>query len=59
MCICVCQLREAVSLLYQTCQADLYLRSQWKPGTPPSADLALAICASMRREGFLPATLGD
>jgi hypothetical protein len=53
------QLREAVSLLHQTCQADLRLRSQWKPGAPPSADLALAICASMRREGFLPATLGD
>jgi hypothetical protein len=53
------QLYEALSLLHQTCQADLRLRSQWNPGTPPSADLALAICASMRREGFLPAPPGD
>ena len=53
------QLREALSLLHQTCQADLRLRSQWRPGTPPSTDLALAICASMRREGFLPAAPGD
>lgn len=53
------QLRKALSLLHQTCEADLQLRSQWRPGTPLSTRLALAICGSMRREGFLPATPGD